>query len=508
MKMRNLISGIGLIVVGLFSCTSEEEIGPTRSDASLSVVLSVGDAKTTKADAAKGYEIATADEIKINDFYIAIFRSDGTKIEDKIVANTSSLGEGVEKTTVNNFPGYKVSFQDIPVRYEKVFALIVANASSLYSTFQGNTKYKDYQSGVISTLSENFVADKLAKFGVSQEEALGQGTTILTVGLTQLSARIDFGTVKTETKAITEGDVKIEETESDFSVFTKSKPEEKIFSKLDKEIKKDERPGGTWTPYSDVNAGKRYKYEKISDICNAFYYSVDFKYNITRNVYTKRLNIVRKKVTTKTTTTQQPTDETEGSFNISRISCTGINGKTNAILNSRNSQYGGIELGSLRENTSFYTYEYPEGENNLTLTITGKHTSGSSEGSGDVSITETTKWVYGIWEQNRGNGWTAPGSIDGKTKNITWFDGKDGRVDISEEIQQNAERSLLKSGETVYVVKWTDIKDDHGNPVSLEHGYRYGLSVKVEQNQFKVIVAKLPWSSVELDPTYDSSSKK
>ncbi len=69
MKMRNVISGIGLIVVDCSHVHRKKRSGPERSNSSLSVVLSVGDIETTKTrTAADGYDIATADEIKINDF--------------------------------------------------------------------------------------------------------------------------------------------------------------------------------------------------------------------------------------------------------------------------------------------------------------------------------------------------------------------------------------------------------------------------------------------------------
>ncbi|WP_368339922.1 fimbrial protein [Parabacteroides goldsteinii] len=511
MKMRNVISGIGLIVVGLFSCTSEEEIGPERSNSSLSVVLSVGDIETTKTrTAADGYDIATADEIKINDFYVAIFEENGTKIDDKVISTVSS--EGVTSVTVNNLPGYQVFFKDIPAKYGKVFALIVANAESVYSTFEGYTQYNQYKSGnVISTLSGDFVVDKLAKSGISKVVSIG---TTLEVGLTQLSARIDFGTVKPVTKAVNGGNVE----ESDFSVLT-IMPGSTIEALLKSEVDKLSL-SGSWEPINSekiLDKGDWIKYyssyEKISDVSNGYYYEKTFgEYQkeswsvYTRKAfYSKRLNLVRKKVTNVSTTTQQPIEGTDGSFDISSISCSGINGKTDAILDSWNSQYKGIELPSLSENTSFYTYEYPEEKNDLTLTITGIHTWG---GTDDTPVSKTSKWVYGIWNQDRGDGWSVPGAINEATEGITWFDGKGGHAEISEDISslKSTEKKSLKSGVTsVYVVKWTDVRDTNGNSVPLQHGYRYNLSVKVIQNQFKVIANKLPWSAVTLDPTYDSS---
>ena len=46
MKIGNFISGICLVVLGLFSCTSEEVIESVDGNASLSIVLSVNDAAT------------------------------------------------------------------------------------------------------------------------------------------------------------------------------------------------------------------------------------------------------------------------------------------------------------------------------------------------------------------------------------------------------------------------------------------------------------------------------
>ena len=117
MRIVKLVSGISLTVLGLFSCTSEELIGEQeQGDAALSVVLSVGDVSTKAIDSPAtddGYAIATADEIKINDFYVAIFDAEtNIKIADKTIAATASSSD-VTAVTIDSKPGYKVDFNDV-----------------------------------------------------------------------------------------------------------------------------------------------------------------------------------------------------------------------------------------------------------------------------------------------------------------------------------------------------------------------------------------------------------
>ena len=529
MKILNLISGICLLAVGLFSCTSEEEIGPAKGNASLSVVFSVGDA-TTKATLAEGYDIATADEIKINNFYVAIFAGDGTKIDDATVSDVADA----TSVKVGELPGYQVSFQDVYVRHKKVFALVVANASDnkLYSTFEGYTNYSQYTNinndNVIET--SIFEAGNLAKSGVSSTETLTSGTNLtLTVPLTQLTARIDFGKISAaETKAGTNDNTnsKDEYSYSDWGVVaSQGTIDNTIWNSLRSEA--EAKAGdGTWEPqsggeervydFSDrwyENVSHYNRRESISNKLGGYYYSVSYgdwtgyyKKRTRSAYYQKRILLVRQKVTHTTTTIIPipPTEGTSGGF-VGTISGV-VNGKINTIFETKgNNAYVGVSVDGIAQNTSFYTYEFP-GSQDLTLTLRGHFEEGSSGTPGSTEEKKDTEeyWQYGIWEQtttDKGK-WSETPPLTENSGGVTWFDL---RTPIA---TKAPEASVLKSGstnETTYVVNWSDLRDAQGNPVVLERGYRYNLSVTLEENQFKLIAVKEPWGSVSLNPSYDSS---
>lgn len=187
MKIGNLICGICLVVLGLFSCTSEELIDTIEGDASLSVVLTVKDVATTKAGDSP---IATQDELTINDFYVAIFnKATGAKIDGKIISETTD----VTPVTVNDTnSGYKVSFPEVHRRQGEVFAVVVANASSIYEKLSEIETYSDLQKSTSAINTLSFEAANLAKAGVSEAKNLTDGDQTLEVPLTQLCARIDF----------------------------------------------------------------------------------------------------------------------------------------------------------------------------------------------------------------------------------------------------------------------------------------------------------------------------
>lgn len=198
MKIGNLICGICLVVLGLFSCTSEELIDTIEGDASLSVVLTVNDVATTKAG---DTSIATEAELTINDFYVAIFnKATGAKIDSKIVLNTKDM----TPVTVNDtYSGYSVNFPEVHRRQTEVFAVVVANASSIYEDLSKAETYSDLQKPTSAINTRSFEAANLAKAGVSAAKDLTDGDQTLEVPLTQLCARIDFK----EISVFTEGGI-------------------------------------------------------------------------------------------------------------------------------------------------------------------------------------------------------------------------------------------------------------------------------------------------------------
>lgn len=198
MKIGNLICGICLVVLGLFSCTSEELIDTIEGDASLSVVLTVNDVATTKAG---DLSIATEAELAINDFYVAIFnKATGAKIDGKIISSRKDM----TPVTVNDtYSGYSVNFPEVHRRQGEVFAVVVANASSIYDELSKIEAYSELQTSVNTISTESFQAANLAKAGVSAAKNLTDGDQTLEVPLTQLCARIDFK----EISVFTEGGI-------------------------------------------------------------------------------------------------------------------------------------------------------------------------------------------------------------------------------------------------------------------------------------------------------------
>lgn len=524
MRIVKLVSGISLAVLGLFSCTSEELIGEQeQGDVALSVVLSVGDVSTKAIDSPAtddGYAIATADEIKINDFYVAIFDAKtNIKIADKTIAATAS--SDVTAVTIDSKPGYKVDFNDVYLRNlsadKKVYAMVIANASSLYTTLSGYDNYSDYVDATKTAIdTQSFEADKLAKAGKSDAAALVKGTTItLTVPLTQLSARIDFGTIGVETKAA--AGTNREEIEGYEYCSTlpgdailnliKGRIEESVIWSGDLELKK----GVYLDKTESFNLiATRECYSNWDEVLTfgAYYDALisDYKKTVDRLGYEKmertcyyqnRLLIVRKKVVTYETETS---GGSEGGFTPTNIAIEGINGKTNILMSGaeRNNLASSPYLdGNIAVNTSFYTYEYPD-EVPLKLTITG-NTSLSTPGS-STETAVSAKYVYGILMQTRGNnGWSGAPELTADNINsyaITWYD------DIIEDVTTTKAASTKAGGETTYVLNWKDLTDGSGNPVTLQHGYRYKLNVRVEQNDLQVTVVKAAWSEKDVEVNY------
>ena len=522
MRIVKLVSGISLTVLGLFSCTSEELIGEQeQGDAALSVVLSVGDVSTKAIDSPAtddGYAIATADEIKINDFYVAIFDAEtNIKIAEKTIAATASSSD-VTAVTIDSKPGYKVDFNDVYLRNlsadKKVYAMVIANASSLYTTLSGYDNYSDYVDATKTAINTQFFeADKLAKAGKSDAAALVKGTTItLTVPLTQLSARIDFGTISAVTKAGTE--TKREEIEGYEYCSTlpgnailnliKGRIEESVIWSGDENLKEGSINDGTWKEGDDWIERVHYSIWDENLSCGAYYDAHEPSYTWSWNwyyertcYYQNRFLIVRKKVVTYETETS---GGSEGGFTPTNIAIEGINGKTNILMSGagRNNLASSPYLdGNIAVNTSFYTYEYPD-EVPLKLTITG-NTSLSTPGS-STETAVSAKYVYGILMQTRGNnGWSGAPELTADNINsyaITWYD------DIIEDVTTTKAASTKAGGETTYVLNWKDLTDGSGNPVTLQHGYRYKLNVRVEQNDLQVTVVKAAWSEKDVEVNY------
>lgn len=568
MKLKKILSGMFIVALGVTSCTSEMPVDNQGEDgaSALSVVLSVGDQATKAIDDPAGgsYGIATTKEIKINDFHVAIF--DGTT-NRRIDAMTVKPGDtGVQDATITDngkkYSGYKVNFENVSTEdHKSVYAVVIANASKAeYDAFDICKEYSAYESVIIKT--ESFDASNLAKSGMSESKTISGNTNIeLLVPLTQLSARIDFGTATAATKAGGNGSyVETRDSASVWSVVTSADGFTGWEKLKEKAEEKSGRPTTTaksngkvfenysWNPSGFMSFDKKerpssFEYWTLCESLNqnilsigGFYYGVlptndsydrgTYNYNgysiKRRNGYfSKRILLVRKKVTTKQITTTTTTTETPGTsagFKVQSVSLTGVNENTQSVFENRNTAHK-YKTGStvIGENTSFYTYEYPsdDAQRNLEITLTGYYQDGTSGSSDTETKVEekilSEKWVYGIWVQSRGNGW---GSVSTDPKgasagSITWYDELTQDIPLSKSVSTASDNSL-KSGEKIYTYKfyWSDLTQD-GKPVTLQRGYRYKLDVvKVDKNDFELIVTKAPWNPIVVNVGYDSDKYK
>lgn len=550
MKLKDILSVMLVVALGGTSCTSEMPIDNkgTDSENALSVVLSVSDAATKAIDGPAGeYAIATEKEIKINSFHVAIF--DGAthkRIDYKNIADIASAQSTTVAVDSKNYQGYKTTFDKVSTRdHASVYALVIANTPDNYTTFASHTDLSDYEQDIANNVvvTPSFAADNLAKAGKSSVTALTGNTSVsLLVPLTQLSARIDFGTASVKTKA--GGGSETVETFKDsvsmMSVVTGADGFtgwETLRNRA--ETKANDRNDGSWSPNvsreslpRNIENDNRYNrmdhynnWEAIQNLYGGYYYSPDFARWTTegplwalerhRNAtYQNRILLVRKKITTKKITTTTHTTETPeipSGFKVTSVTYSGVNGNSRAVFESgSNTQYKGIG-GTISENTSFYTYEFPStaDQSQLELEIKGSFQGGApGSSSTETTVTEEViaeKWVYGIWEQNRGNGWgSVSTAVTENTTGITWYDD-DLTADIPlSKSAISTDNSSLKSDSKAYTykMKWSDIKDQQGNPVTLQRGYRYQLSVRLEQYELKVVVTKEAWTIKEIGVDY------
>lgn len=193
MKLKNifLVFVLGTIW-GFSSCSSEEVIDiPENGEATLSISLSVNDIQT-KADESKS--ISTSDELAINNCHIAVFDMDG-----KYLTSYDFPEEGEMLTTGENGVCVLASSKTIRTfgQSKKVKFLAIANMDEKMNketiSFRGCATYDKYLKAVVTSTSLN--ANNLVKVGVLKDMKLTNGANniSITIPLTQLTARIDFG---------------------------------------------------------------------------------------------------------------------------------------------------------------------------------------------------------------------------------------------------------------------------------------------------------------------------
>lgn len=199
MKIQNIILSMGVAVVLLASCSTEDLIDrPLTTEAPVSVVF-YRNTMQTKTNKAENYEYATDEELNIKNYTIAVF--EGTVLaEDAVCIRLVSGNTTGVSTTVdvegNAVPAYSVSLTDLPADRDLQF-LLIANATTVPGqTFVGK-RYSVFKGLVEKTAS--FQEDALVKVGtVPARFTVSATAQEVKIPLTQLSARIDFGGVTVE----------------------------------------------------------------------------------------------------------------------------------------------------------------------------------------------------------------------------------------------------------------------------------------------------------------------
>lgn len=185
MSNNNNINIIFLLLFLICTACSNEELIVQNGEATFSIVLSTKQNVASKATeeestVTEGNQIATADELRINDYVIAVFANkDGSmeRLDYKSgTADESSVAIEGLKATVDN---------DITI-------IAIANA--------GENAYNDLGYEALKKQIVEGAREKLIKVGINQGIKLERNGETIKIYLTQLTARVD---VKIETN--TEG---------------------------------------------------------------------------------------------------------------------------------------------------------------------------------------------------------------------------------------------------------------------------------------------------------------
>lgn len=208
--MKQVKNFLVLIVLALFySCANEMPIegeggeGPASGETAVTIQLPVEKVLTKGTDPETGL-YATAKELEIQDCVIAIFGDNYRLAAYKRVAKGDA--DLVAPKDTDETKAYTIKNVDVP-RGERMHILVIANSENVRSWDMseltqfpaeiGETSFGDYYSLYETTPS--FVNDRLVKIGFEDNVSItGIANEVVTVELTQLSARIDFRVLLSE----------------------------------------------------------------------------------------------------------------------------------------------------------------------------------------------------------------------------------------------------------------------------------------------------------------------
>lgn len=185
MKLRYIYT-LALIAGILASCTSEEfKGGPVKAgtDTTFNLQLTTG-APITKAPYGE-YEFATEEELQINHIHVALFDTEGALLLP--VEELTPTGS-IDMSGVEDYSVLAWTFDAIPAKKGEVRILVIANSALDYGDC---TTYDDFYDKI--EIESDFFSnpEMLVKVGETIVELPTAEENII-IGLTQLTARIDF----------------------------------------------------------------------------------------------------------------------------------------------------------------------------------------------------------------------------------------------------------------------------------------------------------------------------
>lgn len=186
MKLKEILSGVCILVGLLSACSTEEAIDKRGEgkDTSFSLVLSTGD-PATKA-AAPNYTYATKDELVINECVVAVFKMDNGNVGEMV--GTPISASLTSTTTAEGKQGY--SLTGITGKTGPTRILVIAN--SPYSKYKDLTTWDGFMAAT-EDVDGSFDAKKLVKVGyLDVELASAEAKPSYSIKLAQLTARIDL----------------------------------------------------------------------------------------------------------------------------------------------------------------------------------------------------------------------------------------------------------------------------------------------------------------------------
>ena len=346
MKLKDLLVCGGIVAMASLMGCVEDEVPKCDSVSSVSVVISSSEVQT-KADVATNYTIAKPDEILIDNYLIAIFK-DNSCVGFKTKTSAAVNGSTTDDQTGMTVDAYTETFTNLPSGTLKF--LVVANyTTTAFDNLGIGSSYSDFENQIETTAS--FDAKRLLKTGQTEVELEPSSSSQeVKVPLTQLSIRLDFGSVS-------------------------------LASGSGEAVATTDTTYGEWTDISTYDATLVSKVIKNPN-SNKWYYSSQGSYYYVNGYY---YYFQKRKVTV---TTISP----DGAFTVNSMKVSGYNTKTDIFLNPdisklENSAYeGGTEVDAT--DSTFYTYEYKDVSNakNMIMTLNCSY---SSEGS-----TVTTYYEY------------------------------------------------------------------------------------------------------------------